>query len=366
MSAARALFVCDTLSGGGAERFVSTSLVHLDRSRVRPSLCLFRPDVTYPLPDDVPLTVLEKQRPWHIPIAIGKLSRLLGVERPDAVFSAFSHPSFITGNALALCRHRPRWVARVSNDPDAHETGTLRPWMRKLYARADAVVCNSSELREAFADSYPEAAQRAFFLPNATDFDRIDRLAAEPVDGEDGDVPTLVAVGRLHAQKRVDRMIDLVARLRRRLEVRLVVCGDGPLRAELEARAAERGVAQWVRFLGFVENPYRWMAHADLYLLTSDYEGLPNALIEAQGLGIPAVATDCDYGPREVVEPGETGLLVPPDDADALATAVESLLADPERRARMGRAARQRARERYAAGPVVRRLEDHLRGEVAA
>ena len=132
------LIVCDTLSGGGAERFVSTVLVHLDRARMRPSLCLFRPDVTYPLPDDVPLSVLEKHRPWHIPIATMKLSRLIEAERPDVVFSAFSHPSFITGNALALCRHRPRWVARVSNNPDESETGTLRTWMRQLYARTDA------------------------------------------------------------------------------------------------------------------------------------------------------------------------------------------------------------------------------------
>ena len=146
MSARSALFVCDTLSGGGAERFVSTVLVHLDRQRVRPSLCLFRSDVTYPLPEDVPLRVLEKTRPWHIPVAIGKLARMIESERPDLVFSAFSHPNFITGSALALCRHRPRWLARVSNNPDHHETGVLRAWMRRLYARADRVLCNASGL----------------------------------------------------------------------------------------------------------------------------------------------------------------------------------------------------------------------------
>ena len=359
------LIVCDTLSGGGAERFVSTVLVHLDRARMRPSLCLFRPDVTYPLPDDVPLSVLEKHRPWHIPIATMKLSRLIEAERPDVVFSAFSHPSFITGNALALCRHRPRWVARVSNNPDESETGTLRTWMRQLYARTDAVVCNSKDLRDAFAQAYPVAAAKSHFLPNATDFARLDRLAGEPLEGTDADLPTLIAVGRLHAQKRVDRMIDLVARLKETQPVRLEVCGDGALRGELEARAIERGVGESVRFLGFVDNPYPRIARADLFLLTSDYEGLPNALVEAQGLGVPAVATDCDYGPREVVEPGVTGLLVPPGDDDALATAVESLLADPERRAEMASAASERTRRLFAARTVVATLEAHLRGEEA-
>jgi glycosyltransferase involved in cell wall biosynthesis len=104
------------------------------------------------------------------------------------------------------------------------------------------------------------------------------------------------------------------------------------------------------------------MARADLFVLTSDYEGSPNALIEAQGIGVPAVATDCAYGPAEIVDDGETGLLVPPGDDDALAAAVDALLADAPRRAAMGRAARSRARERHDAAAVVRRLEAHLCG----
>lgn len=364
MSAARrVLFVCDTLSGGGAERFVSTALVHLDRSRLRPGLCLFRSEVSYPLPDDVPVRVLEKTRPWHIPIAIGKLARMIDAERPDVVFSAFSHPSFVTGNALALCRHRPRWVARVSNNPDFHETGTLRAWMRQLYARADRVVCNASDLREAFARAYPGCADKAVFLPNAIDFDALERLADLLPEEDACKGPTLVAVGRLHAQKRVDRMIALLAALRERRGVRLVVCGEGPLRAALEAQVRDLGLGGRVRLLGFTDNPYAWIARADLFLLTSDWEGLPNALLEAQGLGVPAVATDCDYGPREIIAQGETGVLVPVEDPSALEAAVGALLDDEPRRRAMGEAARRRARERYAARPVVRRLEAHLLDE---
>ena len=99
------------------------------------------------------------------------------------------------------------------------------------------------------------------------------------------------------------------------------------------------------------------MADADLFLSTSDFEGLPNALIEAQGLGLPAVATRCPFGPDEIVDDGVTGLLVPVGDAEALAGAVAELARDPERRRRMGEAARRRARERFGVEAVVPRWE---------
>jgi glycosyltransferase involved in cell wall biosynthesis len=361
--APRALFVCDTLSGGGAERFVSTVLVHLDRARIRPELCLFRDDVCYPLPDDVPLTLIEKQRPWQIPSAIVSLARHIERTAPDVIFSAFSHPNFIVGNALAISRAQPRWVARVSNDPTRNETGILRLWMRSLYARSDVVLANSRALCRAFAGRYAGVAARADHLENAVDFARLDEAAREPVDVEGAGAPLLVAVGRLHPQKRVDRMIEVVARLRERHDVHLRICGEGRQRSELERQVATLGLSDRVRFEGFCANPYAWMARADLFLLTSDYEGSPNALIEAQGLGVAAVAIDCRYGPDEVIDDGETGVLVSPGDEAALAEAVATLLADEKRRAAMGRAARERVRRRYDAPSVVRRLESHLLGE---
>jgi glycosyltransferase involved in cell wall biosynthesis len=364
-AAPRALFVCDTLSGGGAERFVSTALVHLDRARIRPELCLFRNDITYPLPDDVPLTVIEKQRPWQIPGAIVSLARHIERTAPDAVFSAFSHPNFIVGNALAMCRVRPRWVARVSNDPDRNETGLLRVWMRNLYARADAVLANSPALCRAFVGHYAGSAGKAAHLENAVDFARIDEAASESVAAGGIGAPLLVAVGRLHPQKRVDRMIEVVARLRERHDAHLLICGEGPQRRELERDVARRGLAERVHFEGFHANPYAWMARADLFLLTSDYEGSPNALIEAQGLGVPAVAVDCRYGPDEVIDDGETGLLVSPGDDAALAEAVATLLSDGELRAAMGRAAKARVRRRHDVAAVVRRLEAHLLGDAS-
>ena len=106
-------------------------------------------------------------------------------------------------------------------------------------------------------------------------------------------------------------------------------------------------------FLGFVENPHAIMASADLFLLTSDYEGLPNALIEAQALGVPAISTDCPTGPREIVEEGVTGLLVPVRDAHALSAAVSKLLENVDLRQSMSVAAIASMEKRFALDVVM-------------
>jgi glycosyltransferase involved in cell wall biosynthesis len=358
-------FVCSTLAGGGAERFVSCVLSRLDRASFAPRLCLFRDQIVYPLPDDVAVHVLNKHRPWHIPIAIAKLARWIDATRPDVVFSAFGHPNFVTGNALRLARHRPRWVARVSAHPDRDEAGWLRGWMRPLYARCDLVLANSRGLADAYRALHPRAAARIEHLPNPVDFEQLDALASAGAPPAPSARPRLICMGRLVAVKRVDLQLAACARLRDRVDFELVVCGDGPLRRRLERQARALGLGDRVRFLGFLANPFAWLARSDLFLLSSDSEGLPNALIEAQGLGIPGVAGDCEFGPREILQDGVTGSIVPVGDAAALAQAIDRLLGDAPRRRAMGAAAREHARRNFAAGPIVTRLEQQLRAAAA-
>ena len=169
--------------------------------------------------------------------------------------------------------------------------------------------------------------------------------------------PLLVAAGRLSREKRYDLMLDAVARVRRSHPVTLWICGDGPERQRLAARTAELGLDPHVQFLGFVANPYPAMRQADIFVMTSDHEGLPNALIEAQSLGVPVVSTRCPHGPDEIVEHEVGGLLVPVGDAAAMAEAITQLVERPERRAAMGRAGALAVRQKFDADEVTRRWE---------
>jgi glycosyltransferase involved in cell wall biosynthesis len=141
-----------------------------------------------------------------------------------------------------------------------------------------------------------------------------------------------IAAGRLVKKKGFDVLLDALARTRRRREVRLVILGEGPERSTLESRVAALGLRDVVALPGFVENPLAWFARADLFVLSSFAEGMPNAMLQAMAAGCPVVATDCPSGPREILEDGRWGTLVPPGDAGALAEAIAFALGSPRAR----------------------------------
>jgi glycosyltransferase involved in cell wall biosynthesis len=358
----RLLIVTHSLGGGGAERFAVNLAAGLDRRRFAPALCAASERRDYPPPADVPVATLGYRRLTDLPRTIRRLRRLLADSRPDLVLSNVLSTNGLTGAALRGLAAPPAWVARIGNAPGIGEPAWQRWWARRVYRRARRLVCNSRGMAAAFPRVYPGTAGRVTSLPNPTDFGELERWAAEepappaPLGDAKG-AQVLLAVGRLTRQKRPDLMVEALARLRRQpglAGTRLWLCGEGPLAAEVAAAAQDAGLGDAVELLGFVANPFALMRQADLYLLSSDFEGLPNALIEAQGLGLPAVATRCPHGPDEIVDDGVTGRLVPTGDAEAIAAAAaELLLAGPEALRRMGEAARERARRLYDAAHVL-------------
>ena len=156
------------------------------------------------------------------------------------------------------------------------------------------------------------------------------------VDG----TPLLVSCGRLVTQKAPLSLVEAIARSRHR--PRLWMLGDGPLRPVVERRVAELGLASRVRVLGFRDDPRPYLAAAQVFVSASRYEGFGNVLVEAMACGTPVVATDCPWGPAEILDSGKAGILAPPGDIAALAQAIDSLLDDPARSREL--AARGRAR----------------------
>jgi len=389
---ARILLVTHSLSGGGAERFVATLAARLDRSRFAPSIVAATARATYPVPDDVAVTALGYGGVVTLPRTVLRLRRAIARAAPDLVLSNVLSTNCLTGAALvgpgaggkSGRSPRPSWIARVANSPEHGDPWLQRLWGRAVYPRADLVVANSEGLERAFLRYYPgtrgRRGPRVRAIPNPTDFERLEREMGRPEDDRSrrdaGDrTLRLLWMGRLERQKRPDLALEVMARLRRRAgsgpdpgpgigldpgplpPIRLRLCGDGALRPRLERRVAALGLGDAVELAGFLDRPSIAMADADLLLSTSEFEGLPNALIEAQGLGLPVVATRCPFGPDEIVDDGVTGLLVPVGDTEALAAAVAALARDPERRRRMGEAGRSRARERFGVEAVVPRWE---------
>jgi glycosyltransferase involved in cell wall biosynthesis len=171
----------------------------------------------------------------------------------------------------------------------------------------------------------------------------------------------VVWVGALTREKRADRALRVVQRCwQHGAPVTLWIVGDGPLRSESDSCAEQLGMTSRVRWIGSVEDVGTYLGAADAFLLTSDTEGIPGALLEAMTVGLPCVATDVG-GISEVLEDGRTGFLAPPDDEDALADRLSRIVRDQERRRGMGEAARRCARERFDMNRCVEAYADFFR-----
>ena len=250
----------------------------------------------------------------------------------------------------------------------AERHGFARRAARAAFSRAAWVTACSADLRDR-AVAIGAAAERTEVLPYGVDTERfapsVDaRLATRRRLGI-GDAPLVFTAGRLVRKKGFEYLIGATARLARRWPaIRVAIAGGGDLDGELKQRARDAGVAHVVQFLGAVvqsEIP-AWLSAADVVAVPSvrddagNVDGLPNVVLEALASGTPLVSTPAG-GIASVVEHGRTGLLVPERDPDALAAAIETLLADGQLRTRVGEAARREVCERYTWDQYAARLE---------
>lgn len=240
-----------------------------------------------------------------------------------------------------------------------------RRWHRTLdratHAWVSRIVCVSEAVR-LFAVEGGIPAWKTRTIPNGIE------APEEPPPLPGGPVPGVASVGRLHPQKGMDVFVEAaLAFLRSRREARFRIAGEGPMAEGLKNLARVREAS--FEFLGHVDGVDAVLDAADLFVLASRWEGMPNAVLEAMARGRPVLATAVD-GTTELVEEGVTGRLVPPDDPDALAQAMIEMLSDPARLAAMGRAGHARVRAQFGLQAMVDRhvelYEDLLKGEGAA
>lgn len=336
-----AVFLQD-LYGGGAERVMLTLAAGLHARGVEVDLVLIRREGAYAaeIPDGVRVVELGTGRMVQ---SIAALARYLWRARPDALLTALVHVNVGALLAAAAAPRRIRVVVTEHNQISRNhaELGsrTLKAayaLVRHLYPRAAAVVAVSSGVADDLSRFSGIGRDRIRVIHNPIVTPDLAARAAESPDDprlapwfREGEPPVFVGVGRLSAQKDFETLLRAFARLREERPARLVVLGEGDGRGGLERLAADLGVAEDVRLPGFAANPYAYMARAAGFVLSSRFEGLPTVLVEAMACGTPVAATDCPSGPREILEDGALGPLVPVGAAEALSRAMEQLLDRP-------------------------------------
>lgn len=281
----------------------------------------------------------------------------------DLVHVAFCWTNY-GASVLWLATHcgLPSVISVHNAFPATAFTGWHERLLRRAFAGVRGVYAVSASALAHFMAIYqpylPPAARLAV-IPNAVDTERFRpspaaRLQARRRWRLPQQALVIGTVARLSTQKRPDYALEVFALLRARFpDLHLVLAGSGPLEAALRERVACMGLLPWVVFTGFVEAVHELMPALDVHLLMSRNEGFGIATIEAMACGVPAVATDVP-GSADILRDSQGGLLVPADDCAAAAQVVAALLADPHRRAAMGRLGREETLLRYS-NPVVGR-----------
>jgi glycosyltransferase involved in cell wall biosynthesis len=294
--------------------------------------------------------------------SVPALARYLVRERPDALISASSWANLAALRARR-CADVPTSVVvterntlslRSSSQPKRRYRQLPR-LVRRYYPEADRIVAVSHGVADDLASTAELPRERIETIYNPVVTPELRDRAAEPVAHPwfgDGGPPIVLGVGRLHPQKDFDTLIRAFARVREKRPCRLVIVGEGALRGSLMDRVESLGVAADVSLPGFDPNPFAFMARADLFVLSSAWEGFGRVLPEAMACGCPVVSTDCPSGPTEILEGGVYGPLVPVGDDVALAAAIAASLD--------GAVDRDRLRERGAHFSMARCAERFL------
>ena len=264
-----------------------------------------------------------------------RLRQLLQEQRPKRVLALLTKTNILC--CAAVWDLPIHLVVSERNDPRRQQLDRLWSRLRRVYyRRADVVTANTEGVLHALQEM--GTWQRLDLLPNPLPGGLNLNSALQASERE----PELLAVARLVPQKGLDLLIRAFASLHESVRSgwRIVLVGDGPERGALEALAQQQGIRDQVVFEGFQSDPLRYMQRASIFTLPSRFEGMPNALLEAMAAGLPSVVSDASPGPLEMVCDGRQGLVVPNENIEALAAALQQLMRDQRLRERMGMEAR--------------------------
>ena len=364
-------FVLPSLNGGGAERAAVQILNALDPASWNRSMYLFQREGPYLSEVDPGIALTtgaggSRLRRWL------DLRAFLKRTRPQLIVSFLSYFSVLTaaraagiGARVAFNQQTP--MSSFLTDADYH---WRRPWHRRafsvatrtVYRFADAIITTSKGVADDLVSHFGVQRRHIRVVHNPVDLQAIAKAAAEPLDPEHQRLwghPAIVAAGRLADAKNYPLLIDAFAQLRRTVPARLFILGQGEGEAALREQVARLGLADAVVLCGFQRNPWKYIARADVFALSSRYEGFGNVLVEAMACGVPVVAT-ASPGTREIVSVGTDGLLVDRHEAQALAAALERVLSDAPFRERLSHGARASA-QRFAL-PTIAAAYDRVLG----
>ena len=350
-----AIFI-PSVHGGGAERAMIVFARELVRKGYRVDLVVtkFEGFLQEVVPDGVRVVDLDRPKTMA---ALPRLVRYLKEHQPRALYSTIMNANVVAALAARMAKVQTRVIIRESNAPVSSPKNTLFRWVTYkaapfAYRMSQGIIAVSEGVAEELSAMDHTLSEKVQVIPTPVISEEVLAQAEEPVDHPwfaHKEKPVVLSAGRLEGHKGFSVLLKAFKRMRARVDARLVVLGDGSRRHQLLQEVERLGLGRDVAFLGFKRNPFAFMKRADLFVLASEYEGLPNVIVQAMALGAPIVSTDCKTGPSEILCNGKYGRLVPVGDEVALAQAMQETLQEPR-----GEEASRYALARYGAAEAAR------------
>lgn len=335
----RLTLVISALSSGGAERVMSIMANYWVMKEWEITLLTFDDGTKPPFYDldsrirHISLNIAGKSpnrfiRIWNNVKRIHILQSAIAQSKPDAVISFIDQVNILT--LLATRSLNIPVVVSERVDPALYSIGRIWEQLRRwTYPLGDRLVVQAQGAFNYFSSGLPN---RVCIIPNPVLLPPRTKATSDKVGVE----RVLIAMGRFTRQKGFDLLLQAFARLKDHYpEWTVTILGEGELRTELESLRNRLGLSEWVHFPGVVKNPYTVLVQADIFVMSSRFEGFPNALCEAMACGLPVISTDCPSGPREIIRNDVDGILVPNENVEALAAAMERLMSDEAERKRL-------------------------------
>ncbi|HAC66277.1 MAG TPA: glycosyltransferase family 4 protein [Cyanothece sp. UBA12306] len=361
----RLTLVISSLSSGGAERVMSIMANYwASQSREFDITILTFDDGSQPPFYDLDSRIehiplgLAKKSPnivlglWNNLKRISKLRRAIRRSKPDTVISFANTTNVIT--LLAMQGLPIPIIVSERVDPSKYDIGVIWEQLRWIiYPIANYIVVQTQKVANYFPSSWQNKIE---IIPNPVLFSKQIKSSSERLLTK----YSIIAIGRLVEQKGFDLLLKAFATLKDSYpEWSLTILGEGSLRLELELLRDRLEITDSVNFVGRVKNPYDYLQQADLFVMSSRFEGFPNALCEAMACGLPVIATDCPSGPREIIRDGIDGILVTNENMEDLALAMGQLMSNEKERKRLAESAKE-ITERFRVDKIIKKWENLL------
>ncbi len=329
----RFAFIIPNLDYGGAEKTCATFVNELSRLGHSCKIFLSEETNNYRLNPVISTEIInrftKKRGPGKLLFLFryySKLAEAIQKFAPDILVSSLQLANIQTLIALKLipAQKRPFCIIRqegVFPTPP----GFLA---RKLYPTADRIIAVSEGLRKYLLENIALPPDKVTTLYNPCNLNEVETLSLQEVDHPwfASTIPIIINVARLVEQKDHETLVRAFQKVLLKKTARLLIVGDGPLKIKLETMVAKLELNDSVCFLGFENNPYRYVSKAKVFVLTSRSEGFGNVILEAMSCGTPVISTDCPWGPKEIIEHGQSGYLVPLGDEATLTKRILSVL----------------------------------------